>query len=90
MSNIKTSVVRTVTPVVAGIILSVAVRAGLDRYVTPALAEDIGGDIVTVVVTSVYYWVVRVLETARSSRWGWLLGSPAQVTYAKWPPPPLP
>ncbi|MBB4931832.1 hypothetical protein F4561_002652 [Lipingzhangella halophila] len=50
------SIVRTVVPVIVGILIAQAARVGLD------LPESAVTEIVTVVVTAAYYAVARVVE----------------------------
>ena len=73
-SNIRLSILRTLTPIVAGAITSYLVRRGLDideaeitAWLTPALS-------------AAYYVTVRLVERVWS-RVGWLLGSPAAPAY---------
>lgn len=69
-AGILTSIVRTVVPLVVGAVVAVFARANmtLDESTVNAIAELIG-----VAVATVYYVVVRFLETKGSPAWGWLL-----------------
>ena len=69
-TDLRTSLVRTVVPIVAGWIIAAAVHA--DIHLDPALVQT--------VVTAVYYASVRFAE----ERWpqiGWLLGTPKTPAY---------
>lgn len=63
------SVIRTVVPVVVGILLGWAARVGLD------LPEGAVAEVVTVVVTGAYYWAARALERRWPVAGRWLLGA---------------
>jgi hypothetical protein len=67
-TSIGTSVVRTVTPVVAGAILTGALELGVD------LPDGVISTAVATVVTTVYYAGARFLEERVGPAWGWLLG----------------
>lgn len=70
MADVRTSLVRTVVPIVVGWIIAGAVKAGVS--LDPAAVQAL--------VTAIYYAAVRCAER----RWptvGWLLGSPSQPTY---------
>jgi len=76
--NLGASVVRTVTPLLVGLILGFfgSKVAGLDQTtLTP---------VVSMVVAAVYHSVVRVLEE-KWPKWGVLLGWPTSPTYTKTP-----
>ena len=47
-----------------------------------AVPESVATEVVTVVVTGVYYGLARVAEVRLSPLWGWLLGLPKAPTYA--------
>lgn len=67
--------VRTAVP----IIIALLVSRGLDAsglIDAPTLNLIVAG-----VVTWLYYFVVRVLERASTTKWGWLLGYPAAPQY---------
>jgi len=75
IDQILASLIRTVVPVVVGLVLSYALKANLhldDQWVT---------DAVTLAVTTGFYALVRVLETFVSSKFGWLLGLAKTPTY---------
>ena len=74
MSNFLVSLIRTVTPAVAGWLAVLLVKAGFD--VTP---ETINGVIYPVMVVA-YYSLARFLEGLHP-RFGFLLGVPKQPTY---------
>lgn len=70
-AGILTSIVRTVVPLAVGAIVSLFAAANmtLDEGTVNAVTELIG-----VGVATVYYAVVRQLETKVAPAWGWLLG----------------
>ena len=74
MNTIVTSVVRTIVPLIVGLVMNLLVRYGLDQLVDVEQINLVVSGVVTTVVTAVYYVAVRWLETFRSSKWGWLLG----------------
>lgn len=63
-----TSIIRTVVPVVVAVIVTAALKIGVDL---PAGAVE---EIVTAVVAGVYYTVARWLEERVDPVWGRLLG----------------
>lgn len=69
------SMVRTIVPLIAGFILTLAARAGI----------DISGELATMftytIVTGVYYALIRILEV-KFPWFGILLGWKAEVKYA--------
>jgi len=69
-AGILTSIIRTVVPLVIGAVVAVLARANmtLDESTVTAITELIG-----VVVATLYYALVRFLETKGSPAWGWLL-----------------
>jgi hypothetical protein len=76
VASIGSSVVRTVVPVIVGTLLGWAARIQFDL--------DVGliTEAVTVIVTTLYYVVVRLLETRVAPAWGYLLGIAKVPTYA--------
>ena len=70
------SIIRTVVPVIVGVLLGQAARLGLDL---PAGAVT---EIVTVAVTAAYYAIVRAIEQ-RVPAVGVLLGYPRAPKYRK-------
>jgi len=62
------SIIRTVVPLIVGVILTQAARIGLDL---PAGAVE---EIVTVVAATVYYSAIRWLEQRYPAVGRWLLG----------------
>lgn len=76
MNSILSSVVRTFVPVVVGALLGWAAKVGLN------LPNAQVTELVTVVFTTVYYAIVRFLETKYSSQFGWLLGLAKAPQYA--------
>ena len=73
--KIVPSVIRTVVPLVAGFVLTWLVSAGVN-----VSSEQVQG-VVYAALTTLYYWVARLLETRVSDRFGVLLGSRAQPLY---------
>lgn len=74
-SNLTTGIIRTVTPVLVGALLTLLVHAGLH------LNSDVLTPVVDAGLTSAYYVGVRTLEHFKSSKWGWLLGKPSAPIY---------
>lgn len=68
VTSIGTSIVRTVVPLIVALLVRAGAKAGL------SLDPGLFLDTVTVVVTTLYYAGVRVLETQVGPAWGWLLG----------------
>lgn len=65
--------VRTVVPVLVGLVITLALRAGLDLHgYTP---------FITSACTAVYYSAARLAEEYVSPRFGWLLGVAAKARY---------
>ncbi len=77
------SLLRTIVPVIVGVLLGQAAKLGFN------LPEGAVTEIVTVVITGVYFLIVRVLEQEWPivGRWLLALGLPVgQPTYAKHAP----
>lgn len=74
------SVVRTVSPIVVGAVISWAVTAGitLDDQFEVALTAALTG-----VFSGAYYVVIRLFEVYVSPKFGWLLGLAKEPVYAK-------
>ncbi|HEY3683482.1 MAG TPA: hypothetical protein VGL93_10605 [Streptosporangiaceae bacterium] len=70
-----TSIVRTVVPMIVGVVIVLAARAGLHITGDTSVTE-----VVTLGVSSVYYLAVRLLEKVRPY-FGWLLGKASQPVY---------
>lgn len=68
VAGIGTSIVRTLVPLIVGALIGAAAKVGLD------LDDGAIASAVTVIVTTGYYALVRVLETGIGPAWGWLLG----------------
>ena len=68
VTGVGTSIVRTVVPLVIALLVRAGAKAGLN--LDPGLFLES----VTVIVTTLYYAVVRTLETRVAPAWGWLLG----------------
>ena len=67
-AGIGTSIVRTFVPIVVALLVRAGAKVGLD--LDPGLFLEV----VTVIITTIYYVVVRLLETRVAPIWGWLLG----------------
>lgn len=76
------SMIRTVVPLLVGLVLGQAARVGLD------LPEGAVTQLVTVVVTAVYYWVARKLERSHPAAGRWLLGAGIRVGQPRYTVPP--
>lgn len=75
-----TSIIRTVTPVIVGSTVSWFTSRGIE--VDPELQTNITL-VIALVATSIYYLIVRLLETYVTPKFGWLLGvakAPAAYT----------
>ena len=74
VSDVGTSMIRTVVPIVVGLIVALAAKAGFNvtsASITPVVASG---------AAAVYYVAVRMLEL-RWPRLGLLLGSATQPVY---------
>ena len=67
------SMIRTVVPLIVGVLLGQAARVGLD------LPEGAVTEVVTVVVTTAYYGLARALERKWPAVGRWLLGAGVPV-----------
>lgn len=76
MTDFWTSVIRTAVPYLAGLLVTAALKLGVD------LDEATATQAVTVAVGFVWYVSFRLLERWKPG-FGWLLGSPKQPTYTK-------
>lgn len=82
MSNLNEqiiSIIRTFVPVLVGQIMTWAATIGIldaNGEVSAALIT-----LLTLGLTTLYYAVVRLLETKVSSKFGWLLGYAQAPTY---------
>lgn len=79
VAGIGASIVRTIVPVIVGVVLGAAAKRGFDLD-SGAITEA-----ATVVITTVYYAVVRLLEVRIAPAWGWLLGVAKVPTYPSAP-----
>lgn len=68
VAGIGTSIVRTLVPVVVGLVLTGLAEVNLD------ISEGLVTEVVATVIITFYYAIVRLLETNVSPAWGWLLG----------------
>jgi hypothetical protein len=73
MNALVKSLARTVVPYAVGLIVTLALRAGVDLH---GYAPEL-----TVVVGAVYYALARSLEQFVSEHFGWLLGVAAKPVY---------
>jgi len=79
VAGVGASIVRTIVPVIVGVVLGAAARRGFELD-SGAITET-----VTVVITTAYYAVVRLLETRIAPAWGYLLGVAKVPTYPSAP-----
>ena len=72
------SIIRTVTPAAAGLLIAWGVRQGI-----PGAGGARGPltEVLTAVFTAAWYAVARLLEHYVSGRFGWLLGAPRPPVY---------
>lgn len=77
LRDLAPSVVRTVTPYVVGVLVTLLARWGIDWKPSPEVTT-----LVAAGVSALYYALVRILETRGRQAWGWLLGLPKPPTYA--------
>ena len=78
MSDIATSIIRTIVPLLIGGVVSWLADKGINA---PADVVALSTAIFAFLVGSLYYIVVRALE-ARWPKLGVLLGKPAKPTYS--------
>lgn len=81
LDQIKTAVIRTVVPIIVTLLLTIAAKAGI--HIDDTVAEAVVTNAVGAILGALYYAGVRALEHFKSSKWGWLLGSPNAPTYTK-------
>lgn len=81
LSNVVTSIIRTVVPVVVGSILAVLAKRGFDLD-----QAEINSWLIPTVISG-YYAIVRTLE-AKYPNLGWLLGVPKAPGYSAASVPP--
>lgn len=79
MNDLVTSIVRTITPMIVGTLITAAAAVGLDVETEQQASLTV---IVAWLITGLYYGIARRLEQ-HSSGWGWLLGKPATLTYVR-------
>ena len=68
MNALTTSIIRTVTAILVGWLVTLAVRLGVE------IDEATAATTVQAIVTGVVYAVVRFLEERVAPQFGWLLG----------------
>lgn len=83
VDKIGASVVRTVVPIIVGVVVGGGLKVGLH------LDSTLLTEVLTTVVGGGYYAVVRYLETRYSVQWGWLLGKIGAPQYAVGSPQPV-
>lgn len=71
-SAILASVVRTLVPILVGVIVSVAAKLNVD--LDAGTAETLVNGLISAAISLLYYVIARVLELFQSSKFGWLLG----------------
>jgi hypothetical protein len=76
LTTLGPSVIRTVVPLVVGLLLTQAAK-----HLGADIDEGLATDIVTVVVSSAYYALARLLEENASHWFGLLLGKRGAPTY---------
>lgn len=74
LSDLAKSYVRTVVPIIVGLVISLGLRAGVNLH---GYAPEI-----TAAVTALYYGLARLLEAKLSPAFGWLLGYASPPKYA--------
>ena len=77
------SVVRTITPVVVGSVVSIFTSLGIepDEKLETTLAA-----LIFATSAAIWHIAIRLLETCVSPRFGWLLGYAKRPEYAEAPP----
>jgi len=80
--KILASIVRTVVPVIVGVLVASAAKVGFH------LTDDTFTGVVTTGVTALYYAGTRWLEVNVAPRWGWLLGRVGAPQYKAVSAPP--
>lgn len=80
LSDLAKSYVRTVVPIIVGLVISLGLRAGVNLH---GYAPEI-----TAAVTALYYGLARLLEAKLSPAFGWLLGYASPPKYAPATPAP--
>lgn len=76
MRQIGPSIIRTVAPWLAAILITWAAQ-----HLGLTIPRGIGEEVVTAIVGSVYYGLARLAETRLGPIWGWMLGMPKAPTY---------
>lgn len=78
LSNAVISWIRTIVPVVVGVVVAWVQPFGIEVDTTEAVT------VLTAVATAVYYTLARMIES-KFPKWGFLLGVPREPIYAKGP-----
>lgn len=76
-TDLVSSFVRTLVPLVVGWVVSVAARHGW------SINDDQAASAITALSAYAYYVLVRLLETRANSKAGWLLGVAKQPVYTE-------
>ena len=76
MEDLLKSVVRTLVPVVVGLVISGLATAGIE------LDEALLYPVIDTIFVGGYYTVIRFLET-KEEKFGWFLGLPSPPQYKK-------
>lgn len=76
VDKILASIIRTVVPVVVGVLVAAAAKVGFH------LTDDTFTGVITTGVTAIYYAGVRWLEVNVTPKLGWLLGKAGAPKYA--------
>ena len=79
INDIVVSIIRTFCPVLVGQIMTWLATLGILDATGEISAQLIAS--FTLLFTTLYYALIRILETKLSSKWGWLLGSPKAPEY---------
>lgn len=81
--DILPSIIRTIVPLLAGLVINWLVSRGID----PGPYQDFISTIIAALASTALYGAIRFLETRSDPRWGWLLGLAKAPTYAPTPAP---
>ena len=79
INNIVVSLIRTICPMLVGQIMTWLAAIGVLDATGEISAQLIAS--FTLLFTTLYYALVRVLETKLSPKWGWLLGAAKAPEY---------
>lgn len=79
MKELGISIIRTFVPLLVGQIMTWLAAIGILDTTGEISAQLIAG--LTLTFSTLYYALVRVLETKLSEKWGWLLGAAKAPEY---------